>query len=93
MINGPITTCIFKLQMNGAPVSSGMGTCGFVGQIGVYTGWVNDIVAGTKDAIIPMDWAGLVLICFVLPFVLSWMFCEILRKVGWIKEGDRKLDL
>ena len=93
MINGPIATCIFKLQMNGAPVSSGMGTCGLVGQIGVYTGWVNDIAAGTKAAIIPMDWAGLVLICFVLPSVLSWMFCEILRKVGWIKEGDRKLDL
>ena len=93
MINGPIATCIFKLQMNGAPVSSGMGTCGLVGQIGVYTGWVNDIAAGTKTAIIPMDWAGLVLICFVLPSVLSWMFCEILRKVGWIKEGDRKLDL
>ena len=93
MINGPIATCIFKLQMNGAPVSSGRGTCGLVGQIGVYTGWVNDIAAGTKAAIIPMDWAGLVLICFVLPSVLSWMFCEILRKVGWIKEGDRKLDL
>ena len=93
MINGPIATCIFKLQMNCAPVSSGMGTCGLVGQIGVYTGWVNDIAAGTKTAIIPMDWAGLVLICFVLPSVLSWMFCEILSKVGWIKEGDRKLDL
>ena len=91
MIIGPIATCIFKLQMNCAPVSSGMGTCGLVGQIGVYTGWVNDIAAGTKAAIIPMDWAGLVLICFVLPSVLSWMFCEILSKVGWIKEGDRKL--
>ena len=93
MINGPIATCIFTLQMNGAPVSSGMGTCGLVGQIGVYTGWVNDIAAGTKAAIIPMDWIGLVLICFVLPSVLSWILCEILRKVGWIKEGDRKLDL
>ena len=93
MINGPITTCIFKLQMNGAPVSSGMGTCGFVGQICVYTGWINDIAAGTKAAITPMDWAGLVLICFVLPAVLSWIFCEILRKIGCIKEGDLKLDL
>lgn len=26
----------------------GMGTCGLVGQIGVYTGWVNDIAEGTK---------------------------------------------
>ena len=93
MITGPIATCIFKLQMNGAPVSSGMGTCGFVGQIGVYTGWLSDIAAGTKTAITAMDWIGLVLICFVLPAVLSWMFCEILRKIGWIKEGDLKLEL
>ena len=93
MITGPIATCIFKLQMNGSPVSSGMGTCGFVGQIGVYTGWLNDIAAGTKAAITSMDWIGLVLVCFVLPAILSYIFCEILRKIGWIKEGDLKLDL
>lgn len=92
-ITGPLATCLFKLQMNGAPVSSGMGTCGLVGQIGVYTGWVNDIAAGTKDAITAMDWVGLVLICFVLPAVFSWVFCEVLRKWNWIKEGDLKLDL
>ena len=93
LITGPLATCVFRLQMNGAAVSSGMGTCGFVGQIGVYTGWVNDMAAGTKAAITPMDWIGLVLICFVLPAILSWVFCEILRKVGWIKENDLKLDL
>ena len=93
MITGPIATCIFKLQMNGSPVSSGMGTCGFVGQIGVYTGWLSDIAAGTKAAITTMDWIGLVLICFVLPAILSLRFCEILRKIGWIKEDDLKLDL
>jgi len=92
-ITGPLATCLFKLQMNGAPVSSGMGTCGLVGQIGVYTGWVNDIAAGTKAGITTMDWVGLVLICFVLPAILSWVFCEILRKWNWIKEGDLKLDL
>ena len=92
-ITGPLATCVFRLEMNGAPVSSGMGTCGFVGQIGVYTGWVNDIAAGTKAAVTAMDWIGLVLICFVLPAVLSWVFCEILRKIGWIKENDLKLDL
>lgn len=48
-ITGPLATCLFKLQMNGTPVSSGMGTCGFVGQIGVYTGWMNDIATGTKQ--------------------------------------------
>ena len=92
-ITGPLATCLFKLEMNGAALSSGMGTCGFVGQIGVYTGWVNDVSAGVKAAITPMDWIGLVLICFVLPAILSWVFCEILRKWGWIRENDLKLDL
>ena len=92
-ITGPLATCLFKLQMNGTPVSSGMGTCGLVGQIGVYTGWVNDIAAGTKAAITGMDWLGLVLISFVLPAVLTWLIAIPLRKWGWIKEGDLKLDL
>ena len=92
-ITGPLATCLFKLEMNGSPVSSGMGTCGFVGQIGVYTGWVNDVASGAKAAITPMDWVGLVLICFVLPAVLSVVFCEVLRKIGWIRENDLKLDL
>ena len=91
-ITGPLATCLFRFEMNGAAVSSGMGTCGLVGQIGVYTGWVNDIAAGTKAAITPMDWAAMVLICFVLPAVLSVLFCEIERKLGWIKEGDLKLN-
>ena len=72
-ITGPIATCIFRMEMNGAPVSSGMGTCGLVGQIGVYTGWVNDVAAGVKTAITGMDWLGLVLISFVLPAVLTWL--------------------
>ena len=93
MITGPLATCLFKLEMNGAPVSSGMGTCGLVGQIGVYTGWVNDVASGAKAAITAMDWIGLVLICFILPAVLSWAFCLVLRKWGWIKENDLKLDL
>ena len=92
-ITGPLATCLFKLEMNGSPVSSGMGTCGLVGQIGVYTGWVNDVASGAKAAITGMDWVGLVLICFVLPAILSWIFCEVLRKWGWIKENDLKLDL
>ena len=92
-ITGPLATCLFKLEMNGSAVSSGMGTCGFVGQIGVYTGWVNDVASGAKTAITTMDWLGLVLICFVLPAILSTVFCEILRKWDWIKDGDLKLDL
>ena len=86
-ITGPIATCIF----NGAAVSSGMGTCGLVGQIGVYTGWINDIAAGTKAAITAFDWTGLILICFVLPAILCPLFTMALKKIGWIKDGDLKL--
>ena len=91
-ITGPIATCIFHMEMNGAAVSSGMGTCGLVGQIGVYTGWLNDIAAGTKNAITAFDWIGLILICFVLPAIFSLVFDAICRKLGWIKDGDMKLD-
>ena len=87
-ITGPIATCLFRLEMNGAPVSSGMGTCGFVGQIGVYTGWIS---AG--KAITALDWIGLIAISFVLPAIVSVLFCNILRKWGWIKDGDLKLEL
>lgn len=90
-ITGPIATCLFHLEMNGPAVSSGMGTCGLVGQIGVYTGWLDDIAAGTKAAILPMDWVGLILICFVLPAVLTLLFAFFLRKWGWIRDGDLKL--
>ena len=65
-ITGPLATCLFKLQMNGTPVSSGMGTCGFVGQIGVYTGWMNDIADGLKTSVTGWDWAGLLMISFIL---------------------------
>ena len=90
-ITGPIATCVFHLEMNGAPISSGMGTCGLVGQIGVYTGWVNDVAAGTKAAITAMDWVGLILISIVLPAVLTFIFDKIARSLGWVKDGDMKL--
>lgn len=90
-ITGPLATCIFKMEMNGAAVSSGMGTCGLVGQIGVYTGWLNDIAAGAKSSITPMDWVGLILICFVLPAIICPLINNRLRKIGWVKSGDLKL--
>ena len=95
-ITGPLATCLFKLEMNGAPVSSGMGTCGLVGQIGVITGWVApsaEAIANGAAAITPgaMDWIGLILISFVLPAVLCWAFGIFFRKIGWIKDGDLKL--
>ncbi|MBO6164127.1 MAG: PTS sugar transporter subunit IIC [Lachnospiraceae bacterium] len=90
-ITGPIATCIFHMEMNGAPISSGMGTCGLVGQIGVYTGWVNDVVNGARGPITGFDWLGLVMISFILPAVLSLAFDYVLRQIGWVKDGDMKL--
>ncbi len=90
-ITGPIATCIFHMEMNGTPVSSGMGTCGFVGQIGVYTGWLNGIADGSKTAITSMDWIGLFLICFILPAVLCPLINMVLVKIGWVKKGDMTL--
>ena len=92
-ITGPLATCLFKMEMNGAAVASGMGTCGLVGQIGVYTGWLSDIAAGVKAAVTPMDWVGLVMICFVLPALLTPLIDLPIRKLGWVREGDMKLDL
>ena len=91
MITGPIATCIFKLQMNGAAVSSGMGTCGLVGQIGVYTGWVNDVTSGVKSAITSFDWIGLIMITFILPAVITPVIHMFVRKAGLVKDGDLKL--
>ncbi len=95
-ITGPIATCIFKLQMNGAPINSGMGTCGLCGQIGVWTGWLapsEEAIAKGAAAIAPsgFDWLGLVLICFVLPAILAPLINQVCRKLGWVKDGDLKL--
>ena len=96
IITGPIATCIFKLEMNGAAVSSGMGTCGLVGQIGVITGWYEPSAVAIGHGAVAInptafDWLGLMLICFVLPGVLSWAFGLACRKLGWIKDGDLSL--
>lgn len=92
-IIGPIATCIFKLRMDGPAISSGMGTCGLVGQIGVYTGWTQGIEQGTRLAITCLDWVGLILISFVLPAIICYLFGKLFRKINWIKENDLKLDL
>lgn len=112
-ITGPLATCLFGMTMNGAPVSSGMGTCGLVGQIGVVSGWygpsqqavewavhkaekaglaAEQIAEITQDslAVNPgvWQWAGLVLICLVLPALLCWAQGKLYRRNGWIKDGD-----
>ena len=92
-ITGPLATCVFRMKMNGAAVASGMGTCGLVGQIGVYTGWVSDVAAGLKDSITAFDWFGLVMICFILPAVITPLIARPMRAAGMIREGDLKLEL
>ena len=85
------------MEMNGAPINSGMGTCGLCGQIGVWTGWLapsEAAVAKGAVAMTPgaMDWLGLLLICFVIPAVLCPILRKAFEKIGWIKEGDLKLE-
>ncbi len=92
-ITGPVAACVFKIQMNGAAIASGMGTCGLVGQIGLYTGWVSDIAAGKKLAITTADWIGMLVVCFLLPGILTWLFGLFFRKIGWIRKNDLTLEL
>ena len=89
-ILGPVSTCIFQLRNNGAAISSGMGTAGLVGPIGIITGWSN---MPKGYAVGAFDWLGMILVCFVLPVLLSWAIGKFMRKKGWIKEGDLKVDL
>ena len=91
IITGPLATCIFRFENNGPAVTSGMGTCGLVGPIGVYTGWLKTVEEGGKSAVTAMDWISLLLLCFILPAVLSLLCSAFCRKMGWIKEGDMKL--
>ncbi len=93
-ITGPMATCLFRFQMNdpAGGLASGMGTCGMVGPIGVYAGWVSDVATGVKEAITVADWAAMGLICILLPAVLSWAIGLVCRKLGWIKDGDLKLE-
>ena len=81
MITGPIATVVF--QMKNIPTGSGMGTCGLVGPIGIYTA-----MDGGRSM-----WLGILFVCFLLPAVLTFLIGEMLRKIGWIKTGDLKLDL
>lgn len=81
-VTGPLSTVVFRLECSGA--SAGMGTCGLVGPLGIFS------ATQEKDF---MFWIGLLLLCIVLPALLSLLFNEILRKIELVKTGDMKLDL
>lgn len=96
-ITGPVATCVFKLEMNGAEINSGMGTCGLCGPIGVWTGWLapsETAVSHGAVAITPtgFDWLGLVLIAIVLPAVITPLINMVCHRLGWVKDGDLTLD-
>ena len=82
-ITGPMATCLFKIE-NGVGVASGMGTCGLVGPIGVMA---------SEGFGSPMSWIGMLLICIVIPAVLTPLVALPFRRLGWIKPGDLKLEL
>lgn len=96
-VTGPIATCVFHMEMNGAPINSGMGTCGMCGPIGVITGWLTPSeAAAARGAQVlnpaALDWLGLLLVCVVLPAMLAFAFDLVFRRLGWVKDGDMKLD-
>ncbi len=105
IVNGPIASVVFKLQMNGPPIASGMGTSGLVGPIGMIVGWF-----GPSEAAVAAEqgqlgvnfatayagassWIGLFVVAIVVPVVVTLLVSELMRKRNWIKAGDYKLEL
>lgn len=78
-ILGPLATKVFG--MKNIPVGAGMGTSGLVGQF------------GTLEAMGSGAIAGIIILHFVLPAVLTLIISEYMRKKGWIKFGDMKLNI
>ncbi len=90
-ITGPLAVCVFDLKMYGAAINSGMGTCGLLGPIGLILGWLSPENGSTAE-VSALNWVGLILVCFVLPALLSFIFNEILRKIGLVKDGYMRLE-
>ncbi len=90
-ITGPLAVCVFGLRMYGAAINSGMGTCGLLGPIGMILGWFDKVNGYTADVTV-LNWVGLILVCFVLPTLLSFIINELLRKIGLVKDGYMKLE-
>ena len=86
-VTGPVATVVFGLQQNGAAIASGMGTCGLVGPIGLYSGWIADgITPGARE------WLGMALVCLVIPAVVAWAVAFFMRRSGIISEGDMRIE-
>ena len=81
-ILGPISTMWLKMTNNAA--GAGMGTAGLVGPLGCW-----DTMAPTTDHSILL--AEIIGLYFIAPAVLSLFFHCIMKRLGWIKDGDMKL--
>ncbi len=87
-VTGPLATCLFGIKMYGAAINSGMGTCGLLGPIGIILGWFGGEYPASVGF---LDWLGLILLCFILPAAISYGMGLLLRRIGWIREGDLTL--
>lgn len=83
-ILGPLSTVVFKMENN--PAGGGMGTSGLVGQIMTW-----QTMAGTRGSGVLMF--EIILLHFVLPAILTFVISEFMRKKGYIKFGDMKLNV
>lgn len=81
---GPLSTMVFHMTNNAT--GSGMGTAGLVGQIQTY----QTMIATESAAVVLLK---IVVIQILLPAALSLGISEFMRKKGWIKQGDMKLDV
>ena len=86
-ITGPVATVVFGLEQNGTAIASGMGTCGLVGPIGLYTGWIAGGIAPG-----PREWLAMALVCVVIPAIVAWATAFALRRAGLIEDGDMKVE-
>ena len=82
-ILGPVSTCV--LQMTSNAVGSGMGTAGLVGPISTFT----TMIETTPAWMVVIE---ILVMYFLLPAAISLGISELMRKRGWIKAGDMKLD-
>lgn len=89
-VTGALSTCVFQMRNNGPAISSGMGTSGLVGPIGIISGWGN-LPEGYQAG--AFQWIGMVMICFILPVVITWIIGKVFRAKGILKEEDLKIDL
>ena len=82
-ILGPVGTMV--LHMTNNATGSGMGTAGLVGQIMTW----QTMIQTESGSLVLMK---ILLIQVILPAIVTLLISEFMRKKGWIKFGDMKLE-